>query len=788
MRTLQLIQQFAGGAAAVSGIISLLLTAQGRQDPLAGAGAAIVPQARNASLNGMPHGLHCASVDAKIKIIERIAETELLIAIQNQSEGTQESIMVVPVPEGATLKSFHYEVAPPDSPGVSVPVLQPPVKPYAQLMRKDEARQVYESIVRVSRDPGLLEFAGYNMIRSNIFPIPPGGTAKLKLQYEHLLDVDDNRVDYYLPRSENLGQTVPWTITIQLQSDRDVQMAYSPTHKLKTTRTGPHTLIIDIDKKEASEPGPFQMSVLYRNSSETGAPVPTATLMTHPDDRGDGGYFLFLASIPKVNDPNVPEQKREVVFVMDRSGSMAGAKMEQARQAALQVLESLKPGEFFNIIDYSSRVEMFSPHPIVKNDQTIAEARAYVKRINSDGGTNINDALFEGLSQPAIAGAFPIMLFLTDGLPTSGVIKEDEIRNNATKANRYHRRIFTFGVGSDVNAPLLDALANGTRALSTYVHPSENVETKVAQVAKRLTTPILSDPLLHIFDADGSVTTRRTRDICPSKLQDLFPGDEIVVLGRYFGDEPIQFRIIGNYNGASKAFDFKLNPKTSQKTHFSTFSHSFIPRLWASRRIGELVDEVRLVSNQPVQNLQKDPRTKEVVDEIITLSTRFGVLSEYTSFFANEPVDLAQRDKLHQRLTKILSDRAGAERTGQGAVAQAINIGRQRGANTVQGTNTYLDGSLKETRLKNIQQKNDRAMFRKGIVWVDSKVFENVSSQTLDAPADITIPFGSEDYFALAHKLGKEGKSSVLSMNGKLLLWLDGKRVLVDGAPAYVPK
>ena len=162
-----------------------------------------------------------------------------------------------------------------------------------------------------------------------------------------------------------------------------------------------------------------------------------------------------------------------MIIVIDRSGSMRDKKLDQAREAAIEVLAGLRMGESFNIIDYSDTIAQFSKAPVVKTIETMAEARGYLKGLKAEGGTNIHGALNEAVRQPVTDGALPMVLFLTDGLATSGNTSEISIRNDTAKANTNKRRIFTFGVGFDVNAPLLDKLAETSRGASINVLPNE---------------------------------------------------------------------------------------------------------------------------------------------------------------------------------------------------------------------------------------------------------------------------------------------------------------------------
>lgn len=245
--------------------------------------------------------------------------------------------------------------------------------------------------------------------------------------------------------------------------------------------------------ESSTEPGPFMLSYLARPKGENASDV-SATLLAYPDAAKGGGYFLLLATAPPPAKGALGQKTidREVTIVIDRSGSMSGEKIEQARAAALQILNGLRYGETFNIIDYSDSISSFAPSPVIRTRENLDAATRYLRRLTSGGGTNLHDALMEALRQKPTEGTLPLVLFMTDGLPTVGVRNEVSIRTAAGEANKHKRRIFSFGVGFDVNAPLLTHIARKSRAVSTFILPKENVEVKVSQVFKRLSGPVLA--------------------------------------------------------------------------------------------------------------------------------------------------------------------------------------------------------------------------------------------------------------------------------------------------------
>lgn len=728
----------------------------------------VIPQARSFTIERRGEAVVIEKVDAMVRILDATATTTLEVSLRNASSSLAEAVLLLPVPDGAVVGSFLFQ-------GASA-------EPTAQVLRRDEARRLYDAIVAKVRDPALLEFAGYNLVRSSVFPVEAGGTQKVRLTYEHLLPVDGSRVDYVLPRSESLDRRTPWNVRVDLQCKEPVSMVYSPSHTLETERRSPNHLSVRIAESSVLDPGSFRLSYLRETSGVT------ASLYAYPDPRIEGGYFLLVAGLPTDAAADRPKVRREVTLVIDRSGSMAGVKMDQAKAAALQVLEGLDEGEAFNIIDFSTTVSMFSSNPVEKNGKSAAAARMYLDAMRSGGGTNIHDALVEALkAHEATEGRLPLVLFLTDGLPTVGQTSEVAIREVVEKGNPQQRRIFTFGVGNDVNVPLLDRLSDATRAVSVYVQPEEDVELKVAQTFRRLSGPVLAGAVLNTIDAQGEITTgTAVRELIPAALPDLFDGDQLVVLGQYRsaggegGKSPIRFRLAGELLGEAKVFEFEFDLDAA------TTRNAFVPRLWASRRIAYLVDQIRQagaasaasphVANTPVFD---DPRYRELAEEILRLSTEFGILTEYTAFLATEGTDLSDWSNLQATCNTILDGRAVQQRWGMGAVNQGVNFNEQKQQAKVKYDNSYVDEKLNRVEITAVQQVCDRAFFKRGAQWIDSQLIAAGEKQAAPIVPDETIEFGSAEHIAILHRLIEQNRQGVLSLDGDIMLRIDGRSILV---------
>jgi Ca-activated chloride channel family protein len=789
----------------------------------------IVPQGRTVVIHPEPRrrppqSIQLTTASTQVSIADQVASTTMVLSVYNPGGGQQEAQILVPVPEGASVRAFQLDGLGPE--------------PNATLLPRDEARRIYNSIVQKSRDPGLLEFVGYSVIRSSVFPVGAGQTQTVRITYDHLLTADSgasgDRVDYMLPRTESLAATgVNWSVSVDIKGKRAISTVYSPSHELMIDRISDTHVSVRTIGTAGHQPGSFRLSYLLQR----GAGELSATVMLYPDpeiNEGKGGYFLLLTGLPAKNPADEQQLKREVTIVMDRSGSMRGEKIEQAREAVLQVVEGLKPGEYYNIIDFSDSISSFAERPVVKNEETIVKARAYIRNIQANGGTNIYDSLTEALNAAPTEGTLPVVLFLTDGLPTVGQTGESAIREAARKMNNAGRRVFTFGVGFNVNAPLLTSIARDARATSTFVLPEENVEVKVGQVFRRLSGPVLAAPRLSVVVKGGDVITRPIREMQPSALADQFEGDQMIILGQYLDSSAEKLVVEGNYFGKDRRFEFNFDSSKA------TTRNAFVPRLWASRKIASLIEEIRQSgadSGLPTVD-GANPAKKELVDEIVRLSTKWGILTEYTAFLALEPgtvvaggdtrgpsIETALRysvptsapgraaapatpvpmkpadaegamnfDKLKSSRQALKTDgegkkaaarevlhaRAVQERGGKIAVNQELNLSQMAVAGCENKTNTFWTKDLKQVEVTTVCQVHDQTMFKRADRWVDARILDKEA----EAP-EKTVEFGTPEFDAILDELVVQNRQGLLALGGDCYLQWKGQRVLVK-APSEV--
>jgi Ca-activated chloride channel family protein len=453
---------------------------------------------------------------------------------------------------------------------------------------------------------------------------------------------------------------------ISVESEEEIKNIYSPTHAIEIKRPDDRRAVVTYTAKDQVPSSDFRL--LYDIGR---GKVSTRVLSYRPDSDRDG-YYLLLAT-PEIKAGG-ERPKKTVLLVMDRSGSMSGKKIEQVRAALKDVLNELREGDLFNIIAFDSEVESFRPELQRYNDKTRREALGFAEGIYAGGSTNINEALRIALSQLNDAGRPSYVVFLTDGLPTVGETNEMRIVANSKEWNKVHARVFCFGVGYDLNARFLDKLVRANFGLSEYVRPDENIEEHVARLYNRIESPVLTGmKIVYDFDTARTEEGPPVNRIYPKDATDLFAGDQLVVVGRYKKSGTAKVVVTGKIGEKDERFAF---PATFVD-HSGDESMAFIEKLWAVRRVGEILDQIDL-----------NGRNEELVRELVELATRHGILTPYTSFMADETTNLhdmaGNLNRASDRLESF-SMTGGAAGTAQRALKGDLQNAYQYSADNAYG-------------------------------------------------------------------------------------------------------
>lgn len=712
--------------------------------------------------------LEVSHVNVHTRINDQLAVTSVDQEFYNPNPSRLEGTFVFPVPKGAHLDKFTMEID------------GRPVE--AELLAADKARHIYEDIVRKLKDPALLEYEGRDVFKVRIFPIEPNSRKRITLSYTQLLKADDGLVSYVLPLNTEKLSAKPIknvSVKLDLESKRPLKAIYSPSHSVEVKR---HSATSATAAYEASDVQPDNDFALYFAPEKDELGVNLLTYKTGTED----GYFLLLASL----GVDVKEKQvvlKDVAFALDTSGSMAGKKLEQAKKALLFCVENLNDGDRFEVIRFSTEVEPLFDKLLDASKATRAKAEEFIKDLKPIGGTAIDDALKKALDLTSgkdaveripTSGQRPfVIIFLTDGRPTIGATDENEIVAHVKKRGECHTRIFCFGIGTDVNTHLLDRITEDTRAFSQYVLPEEDLEVKVSSFFSKIKEPVLANPTLK-FTGDVHATK-----LYPSPLPDLFKGEQLVLAGRYTGKGDSAIIVEGAVNGVAKKFTYEV------KFPEDAAENDFIPRLWATRRVGYLLDEIRLHGEN-----------SELRDEVTELARKYGIVTPYTAYLIledetrrNVPAavrfyrDFDQDHSARREAAKAWDDfktqREGSEAVAgaryglalksadaaaPAAVAGALESKRALGLYASPGNSSAPPASPEKARLLQYSQPPTfvagKTFFQNDRQWIDSAVQKYPNAKR------VRIQFASSEYFDLIAKNPKALPWLALGQNVQFVL------------------
>jgi Ca-activated chloride channel family protein len=623
-----------------------------------------------------------------VTIDDQVALTRVDQVFFNPNEYPVEGTYIFPLPKDAAVSSFNLWMD------------DQPVK--GEILSAEEARRKYEEVVRSLKDPALLEYVDRGAVQARIFPISSQGERRISLEYTQALPAENGLVRYIYPLNTEKFSLWPLqevSISVKITSHLPIRAVYSPSHAIDVNREGDHQVNAGYEAKDVRPDTDF---ALYYSLGEDEAFH--LILFRDPEDQSDpDGFFLVLLA-PK---PGVSSDKvlvKDVILVLDHSGSMDGEKFLQAQDALRYVLKNLNSADRFDIIAFSTGMEMFASQ--MQPSSQVEEALSWVDRLSARGSTDINRALLEATAL-ADRERPTYLIFLTDGLPTEGVVDSQKILDNLRASARDNVRLFTFGVGYDVDTLLLDSLAQDHHGTSSYVLPGENLDEVLSAFYSRISTPVLTDLKLDF----GEIPTY---DLYPSPLPDLFKGSQIVVVGRYRQSGTTTVTLSGKVNGEEQTFRYPEQVFTPSTPEVNQGAGVSIPRLWATRKIGYLLNQVRL----------KGP-DQETIDQIVKLSIRYGIVTPYTSYLVTEPMPLGAAeqgriaaDQYNQLMTapapSVSGQQAVEKAAGQGAMAdanapvasvqEAQNMVRSVGSRTfVQNNGVWMDTTFDPERIKTVK-------------------------------------------------------------------------------------
>jgi len=661
-----------------------------------------------------PKPLQIKQHDVDVSIDKQVATTTVSQEFYNPNNRVLEGTYIFPVPQDVSIQDFTLQVND---------------KTYtAKVLNKDKARNYYETIVRKHKDPALLEYVGKRLVKVRIYPIQAKSSIHISFAYTQLLKADDGSIKYChaLGANKSTKYINNASIRVHIMAEKNIVNLYSPTHELSIFKSGRKKAKVSCTEKNIGSSRDF---ILYYATAQTEI---GCNVLTYKEGAEDG-FFLAMMS------PNVSKKAaknivgKNIIFVIDTSGSMSGKKIQQAKETLQFCLQNLNKQDHFNIIRFSSDVSAYKTELVQANHNQIQQALSYVDTLRATGCTNIDGALKKALYQLPESNNPNMIIFLTDGQANVGESRTTHIIANANTRNKANARIFSFGVGYDVNTTLLDKISLGNKGTSDYVRPSENLENVISKFYKKIAHPVLTDLQLQV-----SGTT--IKEIYPINLPDLFHGSQLLVLGRYTNGGKITLTLSGNQNNVEKKYIFSPT-FTKHNTR-----NDFLPRLWASRKIAHLIDNIVL-----------EGKNQDMVDEIITLSKKYGIITQYTSFLVDANAQAFSQDNYAETMKDSVLENlcyAAKDVVGQGSFTRAKNQECLRKSTTV--CTDYTTDKQSSTTQK-IRTVRARTFYLKDNIWIDA-------DHTDKSPITRIKAF-SKAYFDLLQKYPDMGTYLALGKN-----------------------
>jgi Ca-activated chloride channel family protein len=663
---------------------------------------------------------------------------------RNDSDVMMEGTYLFPIPESASIAEFA--------------IWDGDRRLVGEVRSREEARRIYDEIVRRQRDPGLLEYAGKDLFQASIFPILPHADKKLEITYTQVVHAEAGTVAYRYPLGTGRQITQVGSVAgrVEVESKDPLRNVYSPTHLIDVKRNTERKSVVSFETERGKELQDFQL--FYTISKEDFG----LTLLTHREP-GKDGYFLLMIS-PKDDWSEQEYSAKDVVFVVDTSGSMAEeGKMEKARSALLYGIRILRPQDRFNVISFAGEEHLMEAGLIPADEQGRRKGEAFVKALKPVGGTNINQSLLASLRQFSETDRPKILVFMTDGLPTVDETNISKIVDNVHKSTKPGTRLFTFGVGYDVNTALLDKIASDNGGISDYVEPKEDLEVKVSNFFSKVNYPVLTNLNLDL----GGVKTDLTY---PRGIPDVFRGSQVTLIGRYNNPadlESIQLRLSGKAGGNARTYTYQ-----NLRFPLRQEANEYLPRLWATRRVGWLMEQVRTNGEQ-----------RELRDEILDLGTRYGIVTPYTSYLALEG----------RETTMVVPESRPINGRRTASAGFGVGNASKAAADTPSALNVVVgEEAVKQSKIERLQKEADRIQ---EVETSDTRAMKRVLSKTFhmrdgvwsdaDFKADAGLPettvtFGSEAYFELLNQ--KPKLAEYFALGERIVVVFEGRVYRVNAA------
>ena len=521
------------------------------------------------------------------------ATTSVEEKITNPHNATTNDEFRFLIPEGAFISGFSFFID-----GVEYK---------ADVLSKEEADERFEAAVSEGRTAGVLKAKEENIFSYSL-SFEPYQSIIVRLTYEQPVKKTLGEYEYALSlRETDVAHIVP---------DLSVNITVASVNRIISLETpgldGTSTKYVSSTEAQVTYSAKALPDQDLRIVFITDSTSLNGDMLFY--ETGGQGYLMHIFS-PSVEDLGTAALDKEIIFVIDKSGSMSGDKIDQVKRVFTGIITDLPPDDYFNVMFFADDVMVFRDTLMEANTGTKAEAANFVAALDANGGTNINDALLQALGMfDPDSEKVPIIVFLTDGEPSNGVTSPYVIRENVKAANEAGVSIFTiaFGIEDEANYDFLRALSLENSGVAEQFYSEKDAEAGMNTFYEMISTPVISD-----MDFAYSSSS----DIVNTGYNTLFAGSDAIILARYpAGTGNIDSSIDAVTRTGSRSFDEKF-------TVVSESNNSFVPKLWAHTKIRELMDRMVV-----------EGETDALVSEITDLSLEFGFVTPYTSLFVEVPV------------------------------------------------------------------------------------------------------------------------------------------------------
>jgi len=448
------------------------------------------------------------------------------------------------------------------------------------------------------QDPSLLSLAGRTVLVVQPVNIGVRQQRTFRIQFQQPTCIQDNQFELALPldgERYSLGPVGEIDILVRFKLSRPLRTIFSPTHHLSIARESPHRCLVSSRGESKRIRNDFRILATFSGEDVD------FRLFARKDSAQKGTFMAFIA--PPLLTAGEKEPDKDVVFLMDRSGSVGTANLALSKQAVTAALERLRPGDRFNVLTFGTRTSSLEDRLVTANDDNIIRAVRFVNSAVAGGGSDLYNALIAALEQFTSRRRPSMVLMAGDGRPTIGMTSPDEIIENLGRLNKFGARVFALAVGDGADLTFLDKVAQTTRGSSFQLSGKEPFHDELNRFLARISPPTVSQISMSFQDTTAE-------EVVPNPIPDLFSEEGIIVFGRFTDAqaESGKVRLKAIEKGRPQSFvrTVKFPSEAGDGRHY-------IPDIWAMRQIALLLERERF----------KGPE-RETQDKMARLAREFG--------------------------------------------------------------------------------------------------------------------------------------------------------------------